>query len=166
MWLITNLGSAKQYSTWVEVGLRNGLDTFNNPCKCVAYEAFWEDANATDGKAYRHWIANWTPNNSSHSYEIVRGTSANKWNVYVDGKLKGTSTVTGSWTGHEQQIGAEIQANNLADAHSTTWSMTPQYRDGKGNWYLWGGASPGVALVKPPGTAGRFIAPRIWQWWK
>ena len=159
MWLSTNTTG----STWVETGIRNGIDP-GDPCGCTAYEVFWAD-ESSGGNFARHYIANVSPDGTDHSYIIQRGSSANRWDVYYDGYLQGTSTVTGSWTGYRQAVGGEVQVNDLSTAWCDWFEQTSEFRDGAGNWYLSvGGASVPTQEVDP-GFTGYWVN-SDWVWWK
>jgi hypothetical protein len=157
MWLVMPNG------TWVEEGLRNGIDP-GDPCGCTAYEVFWADAS-TSGNFSRHYIANVAPDGTDHSYVIQQGSGVNTWDVYYDGAYQGTSTVTGSWTGHEQQVGGEVQVNDLSTAWCDWFEMTSDFRDGAGNWYLSNGGASVPTQQVDPGFTGYWYN-SDWIWWK
>ncbi|GAB3873064.1 hypothetical protein ACFQ1S_08245 [Kibdelosporangium lantanae] len=150
-------------NTWVEDGIRNGNDP-GNPCGCTAYEVFWAD-ESTGGGFFRHFIANVTPDGTDHWYMIQRGSSANRWDVYYDGYLQGTSTVTGSWTGNQQQIGGEVQAHDLATAWCDWFQMTAEFRDGANNWY-WTRAGASVPTQSVDAGFTGYWVDSDWVWWK
>ena len=64
-------------------------------------------------------IAHLTPDGAVHSYEFDH-TSGNTWAFYYDGSFLENSTITGSSTGNEEQLGGEYQ--------NTTASPAPDWR--------------------------------------
>lgn len=162
MWL--SVGS----TAWVETGLTNA-DTSSdpNPCGCTAYQVFWDDVSAS-GNYYAHFIANTVPDGTDHWYMIVRGSSANQWNVYYDGYLQGVSTVTGAWTGTRQAIGGELATNSMSNAHMDWFQMTAEFRDGAGNWYTSNGGASNPTDQVDPGFTGYWAGTNNsdWVWWK
>ncbi|MFC0435198.1 hypothetical protein [Kutzneria buriramensis] len=158
MWLVTAEGGA----SWVEEGLRNGIDP-GDPCGCQAYEVFWAD-QAPGGTFSRHFIDNDTPDGYDNAYEIQRGAAPNQWDVYYDGNQVGVSAVTGSWTGYEQQIGGEVAANDLGAAHADWFQMTADFRDGAGKWYVSRGGASIPSQVVDSGFTGYWVD-SDWVWW-
>lgn len=131
------------HTRWVEVGIRNGYEapdwklTNGQPgCNCQAYYLYWEDGpgSATENT---HIIANISPDNSVHSFTIQRGSGNHVWDIYIDGRIVGVSTLSGENSFGESMIGSETSAVTTVQPLSyinqsciTGWSV----RDAHGNW--------------------------------
>jgi len=138
MWVADSQGKH-----WVEVGLRNGyeapdwkLPSGQPGCNCQAYYLYWEDG---PGSAIEntHIIANISPDNSVHSFTIQRGTGSHVWDIYIDGRLVGVSTLSGENSFGVSAIGSEtnaittVQPLSLVDSTCITgWSV----RTANGTW--------------------------------
>ena len=106
-----------------------------------------------------------TPDGTDHRYVIQRGSAVNSWDVYYDGYYEGTSTVTGSWTGSEQEVGGEVAVDDLSTAWSDWFEMTAAFRDGAGNWY-WTNAGASVPTQRVDSGFTGYWYNSDWVWWK
>jgi hypothetical protein len=99
---------------YIEAGLRNGSDaTLPGGCNCTAYDAFWAETTPA-GDQFQHILAHLTPDLASHTYEFVH-TSGNDWAFYYDSSFVENSTVSGSPSGNQEELGGEY-VNNTCSA--------------------------------------------------
>lgn len=104
-WVLMRNGS------WVEVGIMNGWpwwpDNKQGPNPNVAYSFFWGDAAPGGCRQFVHTISNTVPDGSNHRFTIGYAGSK-RWNVLLDDRVVGTSTVTQSRQPYAQHIGIEL----------------------------------------------------------
>jgi len=112
-WYLENaVGSTTDY---IEVGLTNEYEGSANgyvgsTCSCLAYAQFWADTHYTAPGVYTQWehlITNLTPDGVNHTYQIVRGATANHYNIELDGNVVGSSGATNQWAGSQVAVGGE-----------------------------------------------------------
>ncbi len=131
MWFYTHSNE----SQWVETGIREGYWPGHGSCQC-GYGRFWADFNSS-GTEFRHLIQYVRDDKgSNHSYQVIRSSSnTDDWNVYLDYNLVGTSTVQGSSTGYEVQMGLE-DSLVTPDSSSDLFNHSPlEYMGTNGAFY-------------------------------
>lgn len=131
MWLATQ--NAPNY--WVEEGYKAGGGDGSH----YGYQFFWSDSR---GSSYNdHFIRAATTGDvgvyTNVTLNWVHGTR--NWNVVLEGKQVGVSTLNGDSVGHGVEAGAEEAVSNTAAiwAHMKNW----QYDNGSG-WLPVGGLTP------------------------
>jgi hypothetical protein len=137
MWFVTNPSE----TNYVEIGLRKGVDR-NNCCGGpVPYEAFWDDT--ANGVQYNHPIANYSPDGSTHHYEIQTDGASQYWDLYLDYNYAGQSTVAASPVGYDTVGGSEISLGTGSldsGTHADTFNMYfENLRSSSYTWYYWPG---------------------------
>jgi hypothetical protein len=139
-------------SHWIEIGLRNGYEypqwTLPNGapgCGCQAYYQFWEDGANSGAIGATHVIANITPDNAWHAYGIHR-VSGQTFDVTIDGRVVGVSTVSGASSFGRSAIGSEtsalttVQPLSLMNQSCQSWSV----EDSSGRWFGVGQPNEGL----------------------
>lgn len=87
----------------------------------------------------RHWIANETPDGSTHYYEAQHQCSGcNQWNVYYDYNYVNYSQMQTSDVVYDHQVGLEDTDVN-PNTHADTFANWMEYEGTDGNWYYWPG---------------------------
>jgi hypothetical protein len=151
-WFISRELWLGDQSHWIEIGLRNGYEypdwTMPNGapgCGCQAYYEFWEDGANKGATGATHVIANITPDNAWHTYGIYR-VSGQTFDVTVDGRVVGVSTLSGASSFGESAIGSEtsalttVQPLSLMNQSCQSWSV----EDSTGRWFGVGQPSDGL----------------------
>jgi hypothetical protein len=152
--------------SWVEVGIINGWpawpDNKQGPNPNVAYAFFWADAGPGGCMtgATIHTIRNTVPDGSNHHFAIVYAGNKS-WNVYLDGQVVGTSTVTRSNQPLYHQIGLEI---GEVDGLCGDGSRADDVRMKPSTWTPRTGWRPWPHESSTTSTASRTLMPNYWYY--
>jgi hypothetical protein len=125
---------------YIEEGLRNGLESNDGGCNCIAYSIFWADhvgVSSGHDVEYRHIIANVSPTGQADTYQISRAPTPNQWYVFLNGNVVGVSTVTGDWAGPFEEIGGEYQNTYVSYGHADNFDMYTRVINGSGQAVNW-----------------------------
>ena len=156
-WFITREMWIGDQQHWIEVGLRNGYEypQWRMPdgtpgCGCQAYFQFWEDG-AGSADTHTHVIANVAPDNAWHTYGISR-VSGGTFDITVDGRVVGVSTVSGVTSFGQSAIGSEtsglttVQPLSYMNTACQSWSV----EDTSDRWFGVGSPNAGLRGYNDP----------------
>ena len=141
-------------STWVEVGVKDGVNVSNN---CMSHQVFWADERPGGGGYHEHYPNVGWSLGSGYAHEVINAGSTCSWTVYFGGVNLGTSTnnCPGSGDPNNRLMTAGIETTSQSVGNVRGWEWGFNEDSPTQGWigcgwdgnFIWDNAPPYIQTI-------------------